>query len=124
MDSSRYMTFLSQDGLTLPDYSYYLKDDIETNKNYLALQSAIKREWMLIEPDAENLESRANAIASLEKKLAENFVSHAEQRDAYKMYNKFTIEKLHTMAKFFPWTEFFTSLFGEKKINEVVIVHK
>lgn len=123
MDSSQYKTFIGQSGITLPDYSYYLKDDIATNDNYLALQETIKTQWLLVDPDAQDIESRAAAIANLEKKLAENYLTHAEERDPYEIYNLKTMDELKAIMPFFPWEDFFNTAFNRKTISDAVVTH-
>jgi putative endopeptidase len=113
-NTSRYAVYLSQSGLSLPDRDYYLKADFAREKaglrDYAARLLALAH-WPA--PQA-----NANAILSLESRIAEASWTKAQQRDLPKTYNPYTPAKLQAFAPGFAWAEFLSGagLAGKQRV--------
>ena len=104
-NSSQYLAALIQSGTTLPDRDYYLKDD----EKYASARAALKRyvEKLFELSDLEDGAEAAEAVLSIETKLADAQWTRTELRDANKRYNKFQVEQLAELSSEFPWYYFF-----------------
>jgi putative endopeptidase len=99
----RYVVYLGQAGLGLPDRDYYLKPDFAAQKSkYQAYAAQLLK--LLAWPEAE---ARAGDIINLEAKIAEAGWTRAQQRDPIATYNPMSIAELETLAPNFPWRPFF-----------------
>lgn len=84
--STRYIAYVAQSGLTMPDRDYYLK----TDDKFVGIRAAYSRyvEDMLRMAGITNPEAAAQRIAQLETKIAQAHWSRVDLRDADKTYNK------------------------------------
>ena len=95
--------YISQDGLGLPDRSYYLDSKFSGIKS--AYQAYAARMLTLVRwPDAD---ARALEITNLETKLADASWDRKDQRDLDKTYNPMSIRTLARAAPGFGWNSFF-----------------
>lgn len=94
-DSSRYVTYLGQSGLGLPDRDYYLNED-DKFKNIRAKYSELI-ENMFSMTGFDNAADIAQTVMSLETKLAEGHWTNVQNRDAEKNYNLKTFNELKSM---------------------------
>ncbi len=103
-DSDQYTVYLSQNGLTLPDRDYYLKDE----PRYVELRTAMKAfvAEMLSELEVADSVEAAESVYAIERQLAASQWSKTENRDPEKTYNKRTGEEVAELAAGFPWVEF------------------
>jgi predicted metalloendopeptidase len=102
----RYVVYLVQSGLGMPNRDYYLKPEFEDKreayKAYLA--------QMLAFTDADDVESRAAAVYALEEQLAEAHWDPAKRRNADLVYNLYTLEELQDYAPEMPWGDIFAKM--------------
>lgn len=94
--SDRYALNVSQAGLGMPDRDYYLSNDpklVDTRNKYLTHLTN-----MLTLAGEPNAAARANAILSLETRIAQVHWTRAASRDADKTYNKFTLPQVRQLA--------------------------
>ncbi len=99
----RYVTYLNQGGLGLPDRDYYLTPQFIAKKaayeKYVAKMLGLAG-W----PQAAK---QAAAIVQIETEIALVSWTRVEQRDAVKTWNPVTRESLAALAPGFPWEAFF-----------------
>ncbi len=102
--STKYIGYLAQNGLGLPDRDYYLKDSerfIGVRKKYVEYVAT------LLSLAGENqAEAAAASVMTLEARLAEASWSNVENRDREKKYNKFTIANVQKYMPDFDWQRF------------------
>ncbi|MBB4659984.1 M13 family metallopeptidase [Parvularcula dongshanensis] len=102
----QYAVYLTQSGLGLPNRDYYLKaefaDKAEAYRAFLA--------QMLTFAGEDDVQSKADAVYALEKRLAEAHWEPAKQRDRDLTYNPYTIETLAEYAPGMPWRSMFEQL--------------
>ena len=99
-DTTRYTVFVGQGGLGLPDRDYYLEDE---NARYRdAYRDYIAEVFALA--GIEDGEARADAILSLETRLAEVHWTQADSRDINRIYNPMPLDQLAALAPQFDFT--------------------
>jgi endothelin-converting enzyme/putative endopeptidase len=100
-DSSRYVTYMWQSGLGLPDRDYYFKEDersVELREAYVA---HIEKMFELA-GWGEPAESAAMLMA-LETRLAEHHWTNVENRDDDARYNRYSVDQLTTLGDVVNW---------------------
>ena len=100
-DSTRYVTYMWQSGLGLPDRDYYFKDDersVELREAYVA---HIEKMFELAGFD--DPAGSAARIMALETALAEYHWTKVENRDSEARYNKFATDELGTLGGGVNW---------------------
>ncbi len=104
-DSTRYVPFISQGGLGLPDRDYYLKTDDTTFAgvrskyvDYMAI--------LLTLSGQKDQFATATAILAFETEVARAQWSKVELRDPVKAYNKVAIADLPQLASTFDWAAY------------------
>ena len=109
-EPTRYVTTVTQSGLSMPNRDYYLKDDAalaaarEAYRKYVATMLTLANAG-----NAQNIDARADAVFKLETEIARDQWSAVESRDADKTYNPMTAAKLASSAPGFPWATFLTA---------------
>jgi endothelin-converting enzyme/putative endopeptidase len=108
-DSDRYLVYLYQGGLGLPDESYYREDKFaEIREKYVAYLAAMLR---LAEYDGD-ADAAAQTVLEIDTLLAAGHWERAETRDVQKTYNLTRFDALVEMAPAFDWTAYVTNLGG------------
>jgi endothelin-converting enzyme/putative endopeptidase len=100
-DSTRYVTYMWQSGLGLPDRDYYFKDDersVELREAYVA-----HVEKMFDLAGFDDPAGSAAMLMALETELAENHWTNVENRDSEARYNKFATDELDTLGEAVNW---------------------
>jgi endothelin-converting enzyme len=106
-DSTRYVVYLSQSGLTLPDRDYYL----EKGEKFEALRAALPgyAEKLFRLAGVEGAEARGRAVLEVERRLAEPQWPAEETRDVQKLYNLYSRANLKTASDRIEWDGYFES---------------
>jgi predicted metalloendopeptidase len=102
--STRYLTGVSQGGLTMPDREYYLADD--GRNAALRRQLAGYAERLLTLAGIPGAAAAAARIVALETKIAALQWTRVENRNPVKTYNKATLAEAAAMAPGFDWAAF------------------
>ncbi|WP_417450020.1 M13 family metallopeptidase [Kordiimonas sp.] len=113
----RYILNIGLGGMGLPDRDYYLED----NERFNAIRDAYKAHIaeMLTFAGAEDAAAKADAILTLETKLAEKQWPRAERRDRDKNFNPTTMDELKANYPGFDWDAYFSAggVEGVEKFN-------
>jgi endothelin-converting enzyme/putative endopeptidase len=107
-DTTKYIVFVGQAGIGLPDRDYYLKTDGKFPEYRDAYKAYIARLFDLagIAGGAE----KAEAILAFETKIAEVHWTQEDSRNIKKIYNPMTAGELSALAPEFNWTVAFENL--------------
>jgi len=118
-DSDRYLVYLYQGGLGLPDESYYREDKFaEIRDKYVAYLAATFR-LADYEGDAD---AAAATVLAIDTRIASGHWERAETRDVQKTYNLTTFADLEELAPAFDWSAYVTNLGGDAQtLAEAVI---
>jgi putative endopeptidase len=117
-NSDRYITYLTQSGLSLPDRDYYLVDEPQ----YVKLRQQLSQYAadLLTAVGFENAETMGAAIVEIESAIAKQQWTKTENRDPIKTYNSRTPEELDAMMGPFPWDSF-RDAYGLDKAQSMVV---
>lgn len=108
-NTTRYITYLNQGGLGLPDKDFYFRTDEKSKKNLEAYKKYIKDLFTAAGLDKTiSAEQQMQNAFEVELKLANASLSRVELRDPEKNYNLYTIEKLKKDFPNIDWTTFFS----------------
>jgi predicted metalloendopeptidase len=107
-DSTRYMIYLFQSGLTLPDRDYYLKDDEGFAEVRAGLPGYAAALFDLA--GLGDAATRGADVLAVETALAEIQWPAEELRDVQKLYNLYDTEGLGTLTEAMPWGELLAGL--------------
>ncbi len=116
-NSTAYLSYVFQKGLTLPDRDYYLKTDekfVAIRTKYLAYVAQL-----LERAGIEDTEAGARRIMALETRLAQAHWTRVQNRDAVATYNKYTLAEANRLTPGFDWNQFFAA--AEVPAQEFVI---
>ena len=114
--SDRYIVYLNQSGLGLPDESYYRDPKFEEIRDaYVAHVAKMFALAKIADPD-----KAAARVMALETRLAKGHWDRVRNRDATKTYNKVTRADLQTLAKGIDLDPWF-ALLGIKGTDDVVV---
>jgi len=103
-NSDRYITYIDQSGITLPDRDYYLQDEPQYVK--LRGELASYAADMLNAVGFENSEATGKAIVDIETAIAKQQWTKTENRDPVKTYNLKSSEEVQAMVAPFSWSSF------------------
>lgn len=118
-DSSRYIATVCQDGTTLPDRDYYLKDEPRFCKSRTALAAYMER--LLGLSGHKNPAEAAKALLKLETSLAEIQWDRTRLRSPLETYNKLHVDELVKLAPGVAWERFFAGL-GIQNLDALNVV--
>lgn len=104
-DTTRYIAFVGQDGLGMPDRDYYLDEGERFAQYREAYRDYIVR--VLTLAGIENAEQKADAIIVLETSIAEVHWTQEDSRDIQKIYNPMTAEEVAELAPELDWNLIF-----------------
>ncbi len=90
MNSKKYVLYLYQTGLGLPDRDYYFLNDEKSKQIRDEYIKHITRYFALLGDDSIKAKSHAQEIMKMETGLAKSSMTRVEQRDPYATYNKMT----------------------------------
>ena len=117
-DSDRYITYIDQSGLTLPDRDYYLEDQPQYVK--LREELAAYAADMLTAVGVENPDAMGRAIVEIETAIAKVQWTKTENRDPVKTYNLRSSEEVQTIVAPFSWTAFRDAYLLDKAVPIVI----
>ena len=102
--STKYIGYLAQNGLGLPDRDYYLED----SKRFTSVREKYAEyvaNLLSLAGEKQTTAAAANIVA-LETRLARASWTNIENRDREKKYNKFTIANVQKFMPDFAWQRF------------------
>ena len=117
-DPEKYVMFLEQGGIGLPDESYYRDEAFREIRD--AYRAHLERVFTLTGLD--NPAERAAGVLEWETRLASHHWDNVKSRDAEATYNPTTLEDLRTTLEGFPldtWRE--ASGISEEKLAQVIV---
>ena len=108
-DATRYMSWLDQSGLTMPDRDYYLRSEPKYVEYRARLADYVAALLAAAGADAGAAAADAARIVALETELAQASWSKVQNRDPVATYNKVALAEAGRLAPGFDWTRFFAA---------------
>jgi putative endopeptidase len=122
-EATRYLTYLDQNGLGLPDRDYYTKEDDKSKKIRDEYLGHVKRMFVLLGTKEAQAEAAARDVMEIETELAKVSKTRVERRNPQGLYNKMTPEDLAKLSPNFDFKAYLGALkLGEQK--ELIITSK
>jgi predicted metalloendopeptidase len=119
-DSTRYAVYFYQHGLGLPDRDYYLKLKDPRFKEILQKYQVYIADMFKLAGD-KSPERKARAIVALETRLARAEWTRVDNRDAEKLYNKYTVAQLGKLTKGYGWKPYLSDAGIADKVSYVIV---
>ena len=120
-DSERYIIYLYQSGLGMPDRDYYLKDDAESRRVRAAYIKYLERVALLANASKAEAKRYAKNDMEIETALAKASMRKEDTRDVDKTYHKMSVAKLAKLTPTIDWRNYLKTL-GAKGVKEVVVM--
>ena len=118
-DSDRYLVYLFQGGLGLPDESYYREEKFaEIREKYVAYLARLFE----LAGYADSAGAWAARILEIDTRIAEGHWERAETRDVQKTYNLLDRAELEELAPAWDWGVYVTNLGGDDQTLAEVVV--
>jgi putative endopeptidase len=118
--SDRYVLYLNQGGLSLPDESYYREETFASIREAYVLH--LTRMLTLADRDETAAADAAGRIMALETRLAGSHWDRVSNRDATKTYTKLDRAGLEALIPEFDWTAWIDALaIPQSAFDEVVV---
>jgi putative endopeptidase len=109
-DASRYLAFLDQNGLGLPDRDYYVLEDDKSKKLREIYVAHVERMLALGGASAADAKRGAADVMQIETELAKISKTKVERRDPKGMYNKIDREGVKKATPRVGWDAYFAAL--------------
>ena len=120
-NSERYIIYLCQSGLGLPDRDYYLKDDAESRRVRSAYEKHLEAISVLMGKSKAEAKKDREAVMCIETALARISMKKEDLRDVDKTYHKVNLAALTRLTHNINWNSYF-KIIGAKKVREVVVM--
>jgi len=117
-DSNRYVTYMSQGGISLPDEAYYREEQ------YAPIREAflVHAEKMLNLAGVEGAAEHAKRVLALETEIAANHFDQVKDRDMSQVLNSFTFDSLKELTPGFDWKLWMqAALVPQKVMNDLIV---
>lgn len=118
-NSERYIMYLYQSGLGMPDRDYYLKNDAESKRVRAAYVKHLKK-LAALSGYAREAKRYAAVMMKIETALAKASMKKEDSRDVHKTYHKMSLTRLSKLAPRIDWKEYF-NIIGAKQ-REVIVM--
>jgi putative endopeptidase len=106
-DADMTIASLDQNGLTLPDKDYYLKDDAPTVEIRKAYLDHMTKMFVLLGQTPEQAARNADTVLKIETQLARAFMDRTLRRDPKNRDHKMTVAEISAMAPNFHLDRYF-----------------
>ena len=109
-NSSEYIPYVDQGGLSLPDRDYYVNTDPRSTKIRAEYALHLEKIFALAGEDAAKAKASAQTVLSMETRLAKASKTRVEMRDPQANYNKMTIAEVNKITPNIDWSLHFSRL--------------
>ncbi|HYE23164.1 MAG TPA: M13 family metallopeptidase [Candidatus Paceibacterota bacterium] len=119
-DSERYVVYLYQSGLGMPDRDYYVLNGEEQKRVREAYVPHIERLLKLAGYSKGDASAAATTIMRIETRLAKASMTREDARDSEKTYHKHTLPMLKKLAPSFDWQTYFKTIKAD--VKDVIVM--
>jgi len=120
-DSTKYIIYIHQSGLGMPDRDYYLKEDAESLRVRTAYEGHIEAILVLAGESKAVAKQKREVVMRIETAIAKVSMTKEELRDVDKTYHKVKIAALHKLAPHIDWQAYF-KIVGAGTPKDVVVM--
>lgn len=119
-NTSRYISYMVQSGLGMPERDYYFRKDEKSAAQREAYKNYVKRIFALYGMSEADAQRAMEETYGIEEKLAQASLTLVEQRDPQATYHLYTGEQLRKEYPGFDWNTYFAAL-GIQSPAELVL---
>lgn len=119
-DSTKYIIYIHQSGLGMPDRDYYLKDDAESKRVRAAYEKHVEAIFGLAGSTKAEAKKNRETVMHIETAIAKVSMTKEELRDVDKTYHKMKVPALQKLAPHIDWANYFKIVGAAPK--EVVVM--
>lgn len=119
-NTSRYISYLVQSGLGMPDRDYYFRSDEKSAQQREAYKAYVKRIFSLYGMDDAAAQKAMEETYAIEEKLAKASMTLVEQRDPQATYHLYSTDQLKKDLPNFDWNTYYSTL-GTAAPAELVV---
>src|SRR5712691_2642351 len=109
-DATQVIGQVFQGGLSLPDRDYYVNPDEKSKAIRAKYVAHVAKMFQLLGDDATAAANEANAVMSIETKLAESSMKREDLRVPEARYHKMKVADLKALAPDFGWDAYFKAI--------------
>jgi putative endopeptidase len=109
-DATQVIGQLNQGGLSLPDRDYYVNPEEKSKTIRAKYVAHVAKMFQLLGDDATAAGNEANAVMSIETKLAESSMKREDLRVPEARYHKMKVADLKALAPDFGWDSYFKAI--------------
>lgn len=120
-NSEKYIVYLGQSGLGMPDRDYYLKDDAESKRVRTAYEKHLEALFVLTGKTKFEAKKDRETVMHVETAIAEISMTKEDLRDVDKTYHKMRISALASLAPNIDWNSYF-KIVGAGTLREVIVM--
>ncbi len=120
-NSEKYIIYLGQSGLGMPDRDYYLKNDAESVRVRTAYVKHLEAITMLMGTSKAEAKKDSATIMRLETALAKISMSKEDLRDVDKTYFKMSVAALARKVPEIDWQDYL-KIVGAPRVKELVVM--
>ncbi len=120
-NSNKYIIYIHQSGLGMPDRDYYLKKDSESLRVRTAYEKHIEAIFELTGVTKSEAKKHRNTVMRIETDLAKVSMPKEELRDVDKVYHKMRTSALVRLTPHINWHSYI-KIIGAGEVHEVVIM--
>ncbi len=120
-NSNKYIIYIHQSGLGMPDRDYYLGKDPESLRVRTAYEKYIEAVFTLTAATKSTAKKYRNTVMRIETGLAEISMPKEELRDVDKVYHKMRTSALMHLTPHIDWRSYL-KIIGTDEVREVIIM--
>lgn len=120
-NSERYIIYLHQSGLGMPDRDYYLKDDIESVRVRAAYEKHLEAIFMLMGATKAEAKENREIVMRIETALAKVSMTKEDLREVDKIYHKMPVTALSRLTHKIDWN-LYLKIIGAGSAKEVIVM--
>ncbi|MFA5998092.1 MAG: M13 family metallopeptidase [Candidatus Paceibacterota bacterium] len=120
-DSEKYLIYIHQSGLGMPDRDYYLKSDAESMRVRAAYQKHLEAMFALMGADTAEAKRNRETIMCIETAIAKVSMTKEDLRDVDKTYHKMNLPALSRLTRGIDWHSYF-KIIGAGRPREVIVM--
>jgi len=120
-NSEKYIVYLCQSGLGMPDRDYYLKDDAESVRVCTAYEKHVEAMFALMGVAKVEVRRKRETVMRIETALAKVSMTKEDLREVDKTYHKMKVPALYRLTRNINWNSYLR-IIGAGFVKDVVVM--
>ena len=121
-NSEKYIVYIHQSGLGMPDRDYYLKSDAESIRVRTAYEKHVETMFVFMGRSKVEAKRARGTIMRIETAIAKISMPKEDLRDVDKTYHKVRVSTLRKFGKNIEWQSYFRIVGAGKKMRDVIVM--